>query len=146
MNSLGILYPVETVLHRLHLQGTRTIIDNLETGREVVPIITRYEGFADCFSSIISDEGFSGLFKGFGSLMMQYALHFMLLRMAFASIREGLRLVANPNDDFPAEYLEKAKKKEQQPLPQPLAGQPQPDFVVQQQQQQRRKQDFVFYE
>ena len=73
--------------------------------------------------------------------MMQYALHFMLLRMAFASIREGLRLVANPNDDFPTEYLEKAKKKEQQPLP----GQPQPDFVVQQQQQ-RRKQDFVFYE
>ena len=60
----GILYPVETVLHRLHLQGTRTIIDNLETGREVVPIITRYEGFADCLSSIISDEGFSGLFKG----------------------------------------------------------------------------------
>ena len=78
--------------------------------------------------------------------MMQYALHYMLLRMAFASIREGLRLVANPNDDFPAEYLEKAKKKEQQPLPQPLAGQPQPDFLVQQQQQQRRKQDFVFYE
>ena len=55
-----ILYPVETVLHRLHLQGTRTIIDNLETGREVVPIITRYEGFADCFTSIISDEGISG--------------------------------------------------------------------------------------
>ena len=55
-----ILYPVETVLHRLHLQGTRTIIDNLETGREVVPIITRYEGFVDCFSSIISDEGMSG--------------------------------------------------------------------------------------
>lgn len=140
----GILYPVETVLHRLHLQGTRTIIDNLETGREVVPIITRYEGFADCLSSIISDEGFSGLFKGFGSLMMQYALHFMLLKMAFASIREGLRLVANPNDDFPAEYLEKAKKKEPQPLPQPLGGQAQPDFVVQQ--QQRRKQDFVLYE
>ena len=44
------------------------------------------------------------------------------------------------------EYLEKANKKEQPPLPQPLAGQPQPDFVVQQQQQQRRKQDFVFYE
>merc|ERR1712083_944850 len=141
-----ILYPVETVLHRLHLQGTRTIIDNIETGREVVPIITRYEGFADCFSSIISDEGISGLFKGFGSLVMQYAIHFLLLRMTFASMREGLRLVANPNDDFPAEYLEKAKQKEQQPLPQPLADQPQPCFVVQQQQQQRRKQDFVFYE
>jgi len=148
-----ILYPVETVLHRLHLQGTRTIIDNLETGREVVPIITRYEGFADCFTSIVSDEGISGLFKGFGSLVMQYAFHFLLLRMTFASMREGLRLVANPNDDFPAEYLEKAK---QQPLPAQVKQSP--EQIVQQQsyskdleytsrgQQQRKKQDFVFYE
>jgi len=148
-----ILYPVETVLHRLHLQGTRTIIDNLETGREVVPIITRYEGFADCFTSIVSDEGISGLFKGFGSLVMQYAFHFLLLRMTFASMREGLRLVANPNDDFPAEYLEKAKQK-----PLPAQVKQSPEQIVQQQsyskdleytahgQQQRKKQDFVFYE
>ena len=144
------MYPVETVLHRLHLQGTRTIIDNIETGREVVPIITRYEGFADCFSSIISDEGISGLFKGFGSLVMQNAIHFLLLRMAFASMREGLRLVANPIDDIPAEYLEKAK---QQPLPAQVK-QASPEQMVQQSyskdleytsrgQQQRRKQDFA---
>ena len=137
-----ILYPVETVLHRLHLQGTRTIIDNLETGREVVPIITRYEGFTDCFTSIVSDEGFSGLFKGFGSLMMQYALHFMFLRMAFASIREGLRLVANPNDaDYPAEYIEKAKQSQQQP--QVKNNQQQPEVV---QQPRNKKQDFVAYQ
>lgn len=96
-----ILYPIETVLHRLHLQGTRTIIDNLESGREVVPIITRYEGFVDCLHSIVSEEGFSGFFKGFGSLMLQYALHFMLLRVAYASIQETVRLVASP-PPFPA--------------------------------------------
>ena len=114
-----MLYPIETVLHRLHLQGTRTIIDNLDTGREVVPIITRYEGFADCFYCIVSEEGFSGLFKGFGSLMMQYALHFMLLRMAFASIREVVRLVNNPNDvpPVPKEYLEKMASKDEVPAP-----------------------------
>ena len=98
-----------------------------------------------------------GLFKGFGSLVMQYAFHFLLLRMTFASMREGLRLVANdPNDDFPAEYLEKAK---QQPLPAQVKQQQSPEQMVQQQQsyskdqeytargqQQRRKQDFVFYE
>lgn len=27
-----ICYPVETVLHRLYIQGTRTLIDNLDTG------------------------------------------------------------------------------------------------------------------
>ena len=44
-----LLYPLETVLHRLHLQGTRSIIDNLDSGIEVTPILTRYEGVADCF-------------------------------------------------------------------------------------------------
>ena len=28
----SLLYPLETVLHRLHLQGTRSIIDNLDSG------------------------------------------------------------------------------------------------------------------
>ena len=34
-------------------QGTRSIIDNLDTGTSVVPILTRYEGVADCFSTIL---------------------------------------------------------------------------------------------
>ena len=81
---------------------------------------------------------------------MQYAIHFLLLRMAFASMREGVRLVANPIDDIPAEYLEKAK---QQPLPAQVK-QASPEQMVQQSysknleytsrgQQQRRKQDFA---
>ena len=37
-----ILFPAETILHRLHLQGSRTIIDNLDTGREVLPVTTGY--------------------------------------------------------------------------------------------------------
>lgn len=39
-----IFYPFETILHRLHLQGTRTIVDNLDTGYSVLPILTNYEG------------------------------------------------------------------------------------------------------
>ena len=102
-----ILYPVETVLHRLHLQGTRTIIDNLETGREVVPIITRYEGFLDCFQSIITEEGFSGLFKGFGALMLQYGLQFLVLRLTFSSLKEVLKLMTSENvPTLPPEYAE----------------------------------------
>lgn len=41
------LFPMETILHRIHLQGCRTIIDNLDTGREVIPIMTRYWEFKD---------------------------------------------------------------------------------------------------
>ena len=39
-----VFYPFETILHRLHLQGTRTIVDNLDTGYSVLPILTNYEG------------------------------------------------------------------------------------------------------
>lgn len=89
-----LLYPLETVLHRLYLQGTRTIIDNTDTGFEVVPIITRYEGAADCFSTVIAEEGFVGLYKGFGALVAQYALHVAILKLT----RCIFELVASSSD------------------------------------------------
>lgn len=76
-----VLFPLETVLHRLNLQGTRTIIDNTDTGLGVVPIITRYEGTADCFWTIMTEEGIGGLYKGFGALLLQYTLHAILLKL-----------------------------------------------------------------
>ena len=77
-----MLYPVETVLHRLCVQGTRTIIDNTDTGLDVVPIITRYEGFFDCLKNIVLEEGVSGLYKGFGMVFIQYTIHLLLLKVA----------------------------------------------------------------
>ena len=77
----SLLFPLETVLHRLFLQGTRTIIDNTDTGLGVLPIITRYDGVVDCTRSIIVEEGVSGLFKGFGALVLQYTLHAAILKL-----------------------------------------------------------------
>ncbi|XP_071795225.1 mitochondrial outer membrane protein SLC25A46-like [Asterias amurensis] len=76
-----ILYPLETVNLRLHLQGTRTIIDNTDNGYGVIPISTRYEGMFECFAAIIAAEGKAGLYKGFGALLLQYALHATILKM-----------------------------------------------------------------
>ena len=76
-----VLFPLETILHRLNLQGTRTIIDNTDTGLGVVPIITRYEGTADCFWSVMTEEGIGGLYKGFGALLLQFTIHAVLLKM-----------------------------------------------------------------
>ena len=76
-----ILYPLETVLVRVHIQGTRTIIDNIDYGHGVVPVSTRYEGFMDCFRSVVSDEGMLGLYKGFGALILQYAVHAAILKL-----------------------------------------------------------------
>ncbi|ESO93129.1 hypothetical protein LOTGIDRAFT_162156 [Lottia gigantea] len=76
------LYPLETVLNRMYIQGTRTIIDNMDTGFGVIPINTGYEGFVDCFQSIVIEEGLQGLYRGFGALLLQYAIHAAILRMA----------------------------------------------------------------
>lgn len=76
-----ILYPLETVLHRLHIQGTRTIIDNTDLGYEVLPINTQYEGMRDCINTIKQEEGMFGFYKGFGAVIIQYTLHAAILQI-----------------------------------------------------------------
>lgn len=77
-----LFYPFETILHRLQLQGTRTIIDNLDSGTSVVPIMTNYDGFFDCYRTTIRTEGVSGLYKGFGAVILQFAAHLVVLKAA----------------------------------------------------------------
>ncbi|GFT17976.1 solute carrier family 25 member 46 [Trichonephila clavipes] len=69
-------------LQLLYLQGTRTIIDDLDSGTSVLPVISTYEGIVDCFHTIVAEEGASGLYKGFGGLLMEYALQVLILKMA----------------------------------------------------------------
>ncbi|XP_010898630.2 solute carrier family 25 member 46 [Esox lucius] len=76
-----LLYPLETVMHRLHIQGTRTIIDNTDLGFEVLPINTQYEGIRDCINVIRREEGTLGFYKGFGSIVVQYSLHAAVLQI-----------------------------------------------------------------
>ncbi|TRY54333.1 hypothetical protein DNTS_021309 [Danionella cerebrum] len=76
-----LLFPLETVLHRLHIQGTRTIIDNTDLGFEVLPINTQYEGMRDCINAIRREEGSMGFYKGFGSIVVQYSLHATVLQI-----------------------------------------------------------------
>ncbi|KAI7812870.1 mitochondrial outer membrane protein SLC25A46 [Triplophysa rosa] len=76
-----LLFPLETVLHRLHIQGTRTIIDNTDLGFEVLPINTQYEGMRDCINAIRREEGTLGFYKGFGSIVVQYSLHAAVLQI-----------------------------------------------------------------
>ena len=75
-----LLYPLETVLYRLHLQGTRTMIDDTDNGYAVVSLCTNYDGFTDCFSRIKREEGLCGFYKGFGALLLQYLVQLFVLR------------------------------------------------------------------
>ena len=82
VGALAIMFPVETVINRLIVQGTRTIIDNTDNGLRVVPINTSYDGFFDCVHSIHESEGVFGFYKGVGALMIETAIYFALLKFA----------------------------------------------------------------
>ena len=79
------LYPAQTILHRLYIQGTRTIVDSTDNGLEVLAISTRYSGFFDCAHHIYRDEGIGGFFRGFGAVILQYSLQAVVLRCAAAA-------------------------------------------------------------
>ncbi|CAG9566001.1 unnamed protein product [Danaus chrysippus] len=88
-----LFFPVETIIHRLHIQGTRTIIDNLDTGTSVTPILTGYEGFLDCYSTTIAKEGVAGLYKGFGALVLQLAAHLAIIKLTTLVVSEMSNLL-----------------------------------------------------
>ncbi|EDO33395.1 predicted protein [Nematostella vectensis] len=76
-----ILYPFETVLHRLYIQGTRTIIDDLDNAADVIPLSTNYFSMLDCFRTIYQQEGIFGFYRGFGALLIQCVVYFVILKI-----------------------------------------------------------------
>lgn len=87
------LYPIETVVHRLYIQGTRTLIDNLDNGVTAISITAKFVGFFDCFKTMVNREGFWSLYAGVGALGLQYILHLCLLRLIRAAVRYGNRTI-----------------------------------------------------
>lgn len=93
-----VLFPLETALHRLSLQGTRTIIDATDGAVAagsagsplVLPVNTQYDGFSDCLHAIRRKEGVAGFYRGFGALLTQYSLHGALLAAARTLLRVAL--------------------------------------------------------
>ncbi|XP_067634862.1 mitochondrial outer membrane protein SLC25A46 [Eurosta solidaginis] len=81
LTSEVIFYPFETILHRIQLQGTRTIVDNLDNGYAVVPILTNYQGAIDCYRTTVATEGVGGLYKGFGAIVLQFAAHIAVIKL-----------------------------------------------------------------
>ncbi|XP_054613645.1 mitochondrial outer membrane protein SLC25A46 isoform X1 [Dunckerocampus dactyliophorus] len=90
-----VAFPLETALHRLSLQGTRTIIDATDAvtvegnggSPLVLPVNTQYDGFADCLHAIRRKEGWPGFYRGFGALVAQFVLHGILLATARTLLR-----------------------------------------------------------
>ena len=70
-----LLYPLKTVLVRLYCQGMPILVDDVQTGVDIVFISTYYSGFADSVFGIWDTEGPWGFYKGFSSLLLQYIVH-----------------------------------------------------------------------
>lgn len=131
-----LLFPLETVLHRLYAQGTRTIIDNLDTGVDVIPISTNYEGFFDCFRSILMEEGVSGLYRGFGALILQYALQAGLLKFSKYVFEKISKELNSPEPLAPIDRPRSSDRPTQQR---------QPQLATLQQQQAQQQQPYTNY-
>ncbi|KAK6729396.1 hypothetical protein RB195_006445 [Necator americanus] len=84
-----LLFPIETVMHRMYIQGTRTLIDNLDTGLSAISITVKYNGFFDCLRSILNHEGFCALYGGVGALALEYLLHSLLHQAVRACFDRG---------------------------------------------------------
>nr|AKN21585.1 slc25a-17 [Schmidtea mediterranea] len=78
-----ILFPMEVIVNRLCIQGTRVLIDNMDNPYEMVPITTAYYGTRHALNTILNEtergEGSGGLYKGFGALVIQYSIQFLLI-------------------------------------------------------------------
>ncbi|RZB77533.1 solute carrier family 25 member 46-like, partial [Asbolus verrucosus] len=94
-------FPCETIIHRLYLQGTRTIVDNLDSGRSVLPILTNFAGAMDCYESCLASEGTLGLYKGFGALIMQYTIHIALIQFSRFLLTELGSFIHKPKKQPP---------------------------------------------
>lgn len=62
---------------------------------QVVPILTNYEGAADCYRSTLASEGVSGLYKGFGAMVLQFAAHYAVIRLTKWIVTQVMEVVAN---------------------------------------------------
>ncbi|OQV13094.1 putative Solute carrier family 25 member 46 [Hypsibius exemplaris] len=73
-----LLYPLETVLNRLCVQGTRAAIDNLDTGVDSIPTVYSFRNPLQCASSILKSNGVSGFYRGVGAVALQVGAYVVI--------------------------------------------------------------------
>ncbi|XP_019853220.1 PREDICTED: solute carrier family 25 member 46-like isoform X3 [Amphimedon queenslandica] len=90
-----VTYPLRTIVLRLHLQGLPVLVENVETGISVNFVTTFYTGPIDCAQGIWEAEGFTGFYKGFSSVLLQYSLYGLFLVIVWRGIQQWERLKDN---------------------------------------------------
>lgn len=65
----------------LFCTGTRTLIDNLNSGIVIKPVLTNYQGFFDCKKAILQNETNFGFYKGIGSMFLQFSIQLLIMKV-----------------------------------------------------------------
>lgn len=92
-----IIYPMRTVMLRLHIQGVPVLVENIETGSGVQYVTTFYSGPIDCIQGIWEAEGITGFYKGVSALILQHVLHGLLLVILWRGLVYWERLQKGQN-------------------------------------------------
>lgn len=88
------------------MQGTRTIIDNLDDGLSVTPILTNFENVVDCYESTVREEGYCGLYKGFGALILQCFTYTSIIKLSkFMFTQVSILFFKKDHDSYPGSEL-----------------------------------------
>ena len=81
------LYPLETLIARLHCQGLPILVENVETGIGVQYISSFHRGLFDCGLGVWEAEGLLGFYKGLSALFLKYAMHGLLVLLLWKLIK-----------------------------------------------------------
>lgn len=73
------LLPLELIMNRLHLQGTRAIVDNVLDARSVIPYYAGYSNAQQCVEALVDSEGAPSFWKGASALVIQYTARFAVI-------------------------------------------------------------------
>eukprot|EP00116_Pleurobrachia_bachei_P007322 sb/3467584/ len=76
------LLPLEIIMNRLHLQGSRAIVDNVLDARHVFPYLSSYSTAQQCIEALIDEEGVTSLWKGLSAVLLQYTLRLTVVQTA----------------------------------------------------------------
>lgn len=60
----------------------------------MTPILTSYSGIRDCYRTTLQEEGIPGFYKGFGALVLQFAAHVAVIKLAKVMLTELGRLLS----------------------------------------------------
>lgn len=88
------LLPLELIMNRLHLQGTRAIVDNVLDAQSVIPYQASYNNVQQCVEALVDSEGVPSFWKGCSALLLQYSTRFAVVH----TVRILLKYINNFSD------------------------------------------------